>query len=99
MTKYPGVVLNPAVQVSVTGVATTLLAALPPGTARAGLTLRSLTTNTQSVFVGASGVTLVTGMELKPGETMSFLGGEGPVNLVQAIATSGTQVIIVQDLI
>ena len=99
MTSYPGVVLNAPVQVSVTGSATTLLAALPPGSARAGLMLRSLSTNTQSVFIGPATVTVTTGMELKPGETMSFLPGESPVNLLQAISASGTQVVIVQDLI
>ena len=99
MTSYPGVVLNAAVQVSVTGAAATLLAALPPGSARVGLMLRSLSTNTQSVFIGPATVTVTTGMELKPGETISFLPGEVPVNLVQGISTSGTQVVIVQDLV
>ena len=99
MTAYPGATLNPAVQVSVTGAATQILAALPPGSVRSSLTIRALSTNTQSVFIGPATVTLVTGMELKPGETLSFLPGEAPVNLLQAISTSGTQVIIIQDMI
>lgn len=89
-----GVVLNAGVQVSVTGTAGTLAAA---NASRRGLAFRSLSSNTQSVFYGPATITATTGMELKPGEVATFLPGEVPTNLVQAISTSGTQVIIVQD--
>lgn len=85
---------NAAVQVAVTGSATLLIAADPT---RAGLVLRSLSANTQSVFYGPATVTTTTGMELKPGEIATFVPGEAPNNLIQAISTSGTQTIIVQD--
>lgn len=85
---------NAASQVTVTGTAGTLIAALP---SRKGCTFRSLSTNTQSVWIGPATVTTTTGQELKPGEVMVFNPGEAPNNLLQAISTSGSQIIIVWD--
>lgn len=85
---------NAAVQVTVTGTAGTLIAALP---SRKGCTFRALTGNTQSVWIGPATVTATTGMELKPGEVMTFNPGEAPNNLLQAISTSGSQIVIVWD--
>ena len=80
------------VQVSPTGTAGTLIAA---SATRKVLMLRSLSTNTQSVWIGAATVTATTGFELKPGEQIVFTGADVPVTLMQAITTSGTQVIVV----
>lgn len=80
------------VQVSPTGTAGTLIAA---SATRKVLMLRALSTNTQSVFIGAATVTATTGWELKPGEQQVFTGADVPVHLLQAISTSGTQTVIV----
>ena len=89
-----GVTLAAAAQVTVTGSIGDLIAA---NAARRGLIFRALSSNTQSVFYGPAGTTLTTGMEIKPGETFSFLPGEVPTNLVRALSTSGSQVVIVQE--
>lgn len=79
-------------QVSVTGVAATLIAAVA---GRKFLLLQSLSANTQSVWIGAATVTTVTGFELKPGAEKWFSAADVPVHLLQAISTSGTQTIVV----
>jgi hypothetical protein len=95
VTRLPGGTLAAAAQVTVTGAAGTLIVA---NAARKGLTIRSLSTNTQSIFIGPAVVTTTTGMEIKVGETAWFSPGEVPTNLVQAISASGSQTIIVQEV-
>lgn len=80
------------VQVSPTGTAGTLIAA---GATRKVLILRALASNSQSVWVGAATVTATTGMEFPPGAEKAFTGADVPVHLLQAITTSGTQVMVV----
>lgn len=80
------------VQVSPTGTAGTLIAA---SATRKVLILRALAANTQSVWVGAATVTAATGMEFPPGSEKAFTGSDVPVHLLQAITTSGTQVMVV----
>lgn len=96
VTRFPNGTLAAAIQVTVTGTIGDLMAAA--GAIRKGLIFRSLSANTQSVFIGPAGVTLTTGMELKPGETMTFLPGEVPTNLIRALSTSGSQTVIVQEI-
>jgi hypothetical protein len=94
ITRMPTVSLSAATQVTVTAVAGTLSAA---NAGRKGLTYKALDSNTQSVWFGPATVSSTTGMELKPGAAAFFLPGEVPTNLVQAISTSGSQIVIVQE--
>lgn len=80
------------VQVSPTGTAGTLIAADP---ARKVLGLRALASNSQSVWVGKATTTVATAMEFPPGSEKWFTGSDVPVHLLQAITTSGTQVMVV----
>lgn len=86
-----GVTYAAASQVSVTGTIGDLLVA---GSYEVVM-FRALSANTQSVWWGPAGVTTTTGMELKPGETVVFDGTSVPVNLIRALSTSGTQIVIV----
>lgn len=87
--------INPAIVVSVTAVAGTLILA---NGSRKCLMIRSDTANTQSCYYGPATVTSSTGMEIKPGEVHTFLISEVPTNLIQVISASGTQSIRVQEV-
>jgi hypothetical protein len=86
--------LSAAVQNAVTTTAGTVLTA---GAYRSVM-LRNLSTSASSVFIGPATVTATTGMEIKPGEFLSFGAGECPSNLVQGITASGTATLIVQTV-
>lgn len=51
---------------------TTSAVALPSGALTQGVVLGSLSTNTASIFVGATGVTTSTGYELQPGASVGM---------------------------
>lgn len=87
--------LRPAIVVSVTGTAGTLIAANP---SRKSLMIRADAANTQSCYYGPATVSSTTGMEIKAGEIHTFSVGEVPDNLIQAISASGTQSIRVQEV-
>ena len=55
-----------------------------------GVTLTALSTNTSSVFVGPSGVTSGTGLELKPGVSVTL--SVSNLDLVYAVGTAGEKV-------
>lgn len=59
---------------TVTGSATVLAAA---NTSRKALIINSLSTNTASVYIGGSGLTTSTGVELQPGQSISIGSGDG----------------------
>lgn len=74
-------------QQTVTGTAT----ALPSGALTVGVIFEALSTNTVSIFVGGSGVTTSTGIELQPGGALS--AAVSNTNLLYVICASGSPVI------
>jgi hypothetical protein len=70
---------------------TTSAVALPTGALTQGVILESLSTNTVSIFIGASGVTTSTGIELLPGASTSVAVNN--TNLIYVICASTSPVI------
>lgn len=85
--------LAAAAQVAMTATHATVLAA---GTYKT-IMIRNLSSSVSSVFVGPATVTATTGMEIKPGEMLTFGIGECPSNLIDGICpAAGTATLIVQ---
>lgn len=63
----------PTVLINNQQTATTSAVALPSGILTQGVVIEALSTNTVNVFVGGSGVTTSTGIELPPGAAVSIL--------------------------
>jgi len=55
-----------------------------------GVTLTALTTNSASLFVGPSGVTSSTGVELKPGTSLTLSVSD--LNLIYFVGTAGEKI-------
>ena len=62
----------PATLVNGQQTVTTSAVALPSGALTQGVVLEALSTNTVSIFVGATGVTTSTGYELQPGASIGI---------------------------
>ena len=67
-----GASANPSTIYSYQQIATTSAVALPSQALVNGITLTALGTNTQSIYVGPSGVTTSTGFPLSPGQSSSY---------------------------
>lgn len=73
-------------QVTMTGSAIQLA----PNTLSQGITIEALSTNSLSVYVGASGVTTSTGIEIPAGAAMSFPASNS--NLLYVIGTTSDKI-------
>lgn len=90
---------NSAVQTqadkSVTGAsAVQLVTATPSVVAKQKIIVQSKAANTDKIRVGDSNVTTTRGIELAPGDSVTFDGLQDP-SLLYAIVLSGTQTVIV----